>query len=319
MESTLIAATENAHVDALLREIVARFEAAFRGRVRGYYVIGSYSDASSLSTSDLDLDIVFKSRFESADERERARDLCATLQAQTEIELDLDIGDEEGLRGGFSPNLKLAGPCVYGEDIRDQYPLLPLVAWTRDRMHSSYYRLGSLFGRTAPVHAPPTYPDPAGVFFGYDRLRIRLADGSLARGTRDLIRATVWAATALIALRVGRYVARKSECHRVYQEVIGDEWTPLLTPLLTAIYENCRQRWNYRIPTEPADRALLRHLCERTLDCENAFLAAYKIYLLGELRSADAERRRFAHETLARMPFDDAEVSRALASGGSGD
>ena len=315
MEITLIATTENARVDALLREIVTHFEAAFPERVRGYYVIGSYGDASSVSTSDLDLDIVFKRRFESDDVRERACDLCATLQAQTEIELDLDIGDEKGLRDGLSPNLKLAGLCVYGEDIRDQYPLLPLVAWTRDRMHSSYYRLGSLFGRTAPVRASLTFPDPGDEYYGYDRRPIRLADGSLAPSTRDLIRATGWAATALIALRARRYVARKSECHRMYQELIGDEWAPLLK----AIYEDCRQRWNYRIPTEPADRAHLRHLCARTLDFENAFLAAYKIYLLGELRSADAEGRRIAHETLARMPFDDAEVSRALVSGGSGD
>jgi hypothetical protein len=315
MEIALIATTENARVDALLREIVTHFEAAFPGRVRGYYVIGSYGDASNVSTSDLDLDIVFKRRFESDDERERARDLCATLQTRTEMELDLDIGDEEGLRDGVSPNLKLAGLCIYGEDIRDQYPPLPLVAWTRDRMHSSYYRLGSLFGRTAPVRAPLTYPDPTGEYFGYDHRLVRLADGSKAPGTRDLIRVTGWAATALIALRAGRYVARKSECHHMYQELIGDEWAPLLK----AIYEDCRQRWNYRIPTEPGDRALLRRLCARTLDFENAFLAAYKTYLLNELRGASAEGRRFARETLARMPFDDEAVARALASGGSGD
>ncbi|HEY7021315.1 MAG TPA: hypothetical protein VH349_09375 [Ktedonobacterales bacterium] len=310
---TLIATTENAQVDALLREIVARFEEAFPERVRGYFVIGSYGDASSVSTSDLDLDITFKRRFESDDERERVRDLCAALQAQTVIELDLDVGDEESLRGGLSPNLKLAGLCVYGEDVRDQYPLLPVVAWTRDRMHSSYYRLGSLFGRTAPVRAPLIFPDPTGEFFGYDGRLVRLADGSLAPSTRDLIRATGWAATALIALRAGRYVARKSECHRMYEELIGDEWAPLLT----AIYENCRQRWNYRIPTKPADRALLRRLCARTLDFENAFLAAYKIYLLGELRSADAAGRRFVRETLERMPFVDAEVMRALTASDS--
>jgi hypothetical protein len=315
MEITLIAATENARIDALLREIVTRFEAAFPGRVRGYYVIGSYGDASCVSTSDLDLDMVFKRRFESDDEHERARDLCAMLQAQTEIELDLDIGDEDGLRDGLSPNFKLAGLCVYGEDIRDQFPLLPMAAWTRDRMHSSYYRLGSLFGRTPPVRAPLTYPDPAGEFFGYDRRPIRLADGSLVPSTRDLIRATGWAATALIALLARRYVARKSECHRMYQELIGDEWAPLLK----AIYEDCRQRWNHRIPTGPADRAFLRYLCARTLDFENAFLAAYKTYLLSELRGADAVGQSFARETLARMPFDDAEVLRALASGGSGD
>jgi hypothetical protein len=310
----LNAATGNASVDALLRKIVARFETLFPGRVRGYYVIGSYGDASSVSTSDLDLDIVFKGRLAEDGERTHARDLCATLQAQTEIELDLDIGDEEGLRDGLPPNLKFAGLCVYGEDVRDQYPILPLVAWTRDRMHSSYYRLGSLFGRTAPVRVPLTFPNPVGEFHGYDRRPIRLADGALVPSTRDLIRATGWAATALIALRAGRYVARKSECHHMYQELIGDEWAPLLT----AIYKDCRQRWNYCIPTEPTDRALLRRLCVRTLDFENAFLAAYKAYVLSELRGAEAEGRRFAHETLARMPLDDAEVMRALASGGSG-
>ena len=173
-------------------------------------------------------------------------------------------------------------------------------------MHSSYYRLGSLFGRTAPVRSPLAYPDPAGEFFGYDRRPVRLADGSVEPSTRDLIRATGWAATALIAWRAGRYVARKSECHHVYQEMIGDEWAPLLT----AIYENCRQRWNYRIPTELADRAHLRHLCARTLDFENAFLTTYRTYLLDELRSADADGRRFARETLARMPFGDMDVMR---------
>jgi adenylate cyclase len=125
-EIRLVAATGDARMGALLRGIVARFEAAFPERVHGYYVIGSYGDASSVSTSDLDLDIVFKGRFEGEDERASARDLCDALQAQTAIELDIDIGDEEGLRGGLSPNLKLAGSCIYGEDIRTQYPLLPL-------------------------------------------------------------------------------------------------------------------------------------------------------------------------------------------------
>jgi hypothetical protein len=314
-EIRLAAATGDARVDALLCEITARFESTFAGRVRGYYVIGGYGDASSVATSDLDLDIVFKGVFEGEDERQHARELYSALQAQTAVELDLDFSDEEDLRDGLSPNLKLAGQCVYGEDICDQYPLLPLVVWTRDRMHSSYYRLGSLFGRTAPVRAPLAYPNPAGEFFGYDLRPVRLDNGSLAPSTRDLIRATGWAATALLAWRAGRYVARKSECHRMYQEFIGDEWAPLLR----AIYEQCRQRWSYHNPIDSADRQLLRQLCSRTLDFENAFLVAYKAYLLSELLGADAEGRRCAGETLARMPFDDAEVLHALACGGSGD
>jgi hypothetical protein len=63
-----------------------------------------------------------------------------------------------------------------------------------------------------------------GEFFGYDHRPMRLANGSFEPSTRDLFRATGWAATALIAWRAGRYVARKSECHRLYQQFIGDEW-----------------------------------------------------------------------------------------------
>ncbi len=314
-EIALAVTTGNTGVDALLREIVARFEAEFAGRIRGYFVIGSYGDASNVSTSDLDLDIIFKDRFANEDERTRVRNLYAALQAQTAVELDVDIGDEVGLRAGLPPNLKLASTCVYGEDIRHQYALLPLATWTRDRMHTSYYRLGSLFGRMAPVGAPLTYPDPAGEFFGYDRRPVRLADGSIEPSTRDLIRATGWEATALISWRAGRYVARKSECHRLYQELIGDEWAPLLT----ATYQHCRQQWNYRIPADPTDRALLRQLCGRSLEFENAFLAAYKGYLLGELRGAGAEGRRCAREALERMPFDDPEVIVALAASESSD
>jgi hypothetical protein len=59
-EVTLASAPEEKGIDALLCEIVARFEAAFPGRVRAYSVIGSYGDASNLPTSDLDLDIVLR-------------------------------------------------------------------------------------------------------------------------------------------------------------------------------------------------------------------------------------------------------------------
>jgi hypothetical protein len=46
-------ATGDARVDALLREIVAGFESTFPGRVRCFYVIGSFGDSSRVSASDL--------------------------------------------------------------------------------------------------------------------------------------------------------------------------------------------------------------------------------------------------------------------------
>jgi len=79
------------------------------------------------------------------------------------------MGEAWPARGAW-PALKLASLLVWGEDVRDRMAL-DLAAWTRDRMHSSYWRLGGLFGRAGVVRAPLGYPDPAGEFFGYGRAR----------------------------------------------------------------------------------------------------------------------------------------------------
>jgi len=137
---------------------------------------------------------------------------------------------------------------------------------------------------------------------------LRLPDGREIPTTRDLIRATGWAATALLALQAGRFVARKADCARVYREYIGGEWAPLLEEL----YASCRGRWQYRIPEEPAERAALRDLCARTLGFERHFLAIYKGYLLAELRGPSADAHSRALDVLARMPFADRDALAAV-------
>ena len=140
------------------------------------------------------------------------------------------------------------------------------------------------------MRLPLGYPDPRGEFYGYDCRAVRLPDGGEARSTRNLIRTTGWAATALVAHRAGRYVARKRDCHAIYRETIGDEWGDLLAD----IYTQCRAEWNYLIPDDAADRRRLRAICERTLAFENHFLAIYRRYLLAELRGADDVNTRHA-------------------------
>jgi hypothetical protein len=306
----LLASTSNACVDDVLCGTIGIFELLFPGRVRGYYVEGSYADATGLSTSDLDLAIVFKERFTSAAEAERATQACAGCAALAAVEFDAAIVDEAELEHEAWPALKLASLLVFGEDIRERLDLR-LDAWTRDRMHSSYWRLDGLFGRpgrgAGAVRLPLAYPDPAGEFLGYvgeGRRTLRLGDGTSVPTTRDLIRATGWAATARVASEAGQFVARKCDCVRLYRKYIGDEWAPLLED----IYASCRGAWRYRIPDAPDERRHLRELCQRTLAFENHFLTVYKTYLLGELRSTNAAARRQALDVLARLPFADADV-----------
>jgi hypothetical protein len=301
----------DARVDHTLAVIVTTFDGAFFGRILGWYLLGSYADASAIGSSDLDVTIVFKDTL-SAEERTRAGDLAARLAQfcakQSQVELDIELNDERTLMLGASPNFKLGSALVWGEDIREQTPLISLPAWTRDRMHSSWWRIARLFARPAVVSLPLEYPEPADPFRGYTRRTLRLAGGEEVPCTRDLIRLVGWAATGLLALHAGVYVARKSDAHRLYRQHIGGEWAPLIEQTYTL----CRMRWVYLIPTEPDEGAQLRALCDQTLGFERSFAAIYRDYLLAELVSDDPEAARFAAEMMSRAPLCDDAVTIAL-------
>lgn len=278
--------------------VVAAFERAFPGRVRACYALGSYADATALVTSDLDLTLVFKGAFDSDDEREHALLVARDCAQAAEIELDIEIDDEETLERGVSPNLKLASALIWGEDIRDRLTLVSLAAWTRDRMHTSWWRIARLFGRPAIITPPLEYPDREAPFWGYVRRSVRLPDGREVSSTRDLIRLAGWAATALLALDRGVYVARKRDAHIAYHHHIGSPWDSYFTDM----YEICRSRWSYLVPEDARGHSELRALCERTLLFERYFLERYNTYLINELH-AGGERTIAACEALKHAPL----------------
>lgn len=307
--------TGQARIDRVLEAVETLFAASFPGRVRALYLIGSHAQGTSIATSDVDLEAIFAGDWEDARERERAQTLARACAALAEIELDIEVSAEARIAAeGVSPVLKLGGVLLAGEDVVAALPLVPLPVWTRDRMHTSYWRLVALFGRPLPVTLPLQYPAADDEFFGYLTREVRLSSGAAVPSTRDLIRAVLWAAAALLALEAGVYVGRKSEVPRLYAEHIGGEFAPYLGELLRA----CRDDWAYTIPAAPEERARLRALCERTLAFERAFLDRYRAYLLGELASGDATVHLVALRPLHLAPLvDDAVVDavRRLAAG----
>lgn len=192
--------------------------------------------------------LIFKDRFTDEDEAGAARQLGAYCASLSAFELDLEIIDEQRAARNAFPTLKLASVLLYGEDIRDQLALPPIGAWTRDRMHAAYWLIVQVFNRPPLVRDLLGYPQPDAAFFGYDQRTMRLPDGAQVRCTRDLVRVTGWAATALIALQTGTYVVRKRDCHLRYHELIGDEWSDLLTTKRSFVRcRNCRLRLSRRI------------------------------------------------------------------------
>jgi hypothetical protein len=304
-------ATGDARADATLRMVVARFETAFPLAIQGYYLTGSFANGDALPTSDLDLNVVMRGALD-IHAREAANRLAERCATDAPMELDVGVDDEATLlREGAHPSFALGGRLVYsadGDDIRPCVPMLPLDEWTRDRMYTSYWRLVKLFGRPDVVRAPLAYPNADDEFYGYLRRTLRLPDGREVLCTRDLIRATGWVATALLAWRAGVYVGSKRECHVLYRQHIGGPWADLLTD----IYDCCARRWRYLLPTAPDERAKLRAICATTLGFENDFLLACREYLLTELRSDEPARVGAATNTLTLLPFADDEIAVAL-------
>jgi predicted nucleotidyltransferase len=308
-EILLLNTTHNEQIDDILKRSVATFEEAFSGRIRGYYIEGSYADGSGIPTSDIDLLVIFKDAFADEQERAVAEEVARQCVSLGEVEMDIQLTEEEHLYTvGIRPALKMGSMVIYGEDIRESLPLISLQDWTRDRMQSSYWRTVNLFKRPFVVTYPLTYPDPDGEFYGYDQRKLRLADGSEVNCTRDLIRLIGWSATAILAFKARQYVARKSDCQRLYANYIADEWTATLYDTYTL----CRGRWNYLIPDSQGERRLLRLICSRTLAFENHFLLIYKEFLLGELRSHDVQGKLQALWVLSKIPYKDAEVEAAV-------
>src|SRR5438067_7633490 len=85
--------TGSATVDEFVRRAVGAFERTFPGRVRGYYVIGSYADGSATPISDLDLVVLFKGS-RSEEEGRRAGLLEYALAATCPVRLDLTTSGE---------------------------------------------------------------------------------------------------------------------------------------------------------------------------------------------------------------------------------
>ena len=302
----LLRSTGSPLADEALRLLIHSFEKVLPGRALGYYVEGSYADATGIATSDLDLIIVLRGKRSEADERAAAQvfQQCVPLSP---VPLDCNLEDESSLAQGAVPMFKLASVPIYGDDIRAAVPLMPLDEWARQRMHAAYWLINRVFARPVPVELPVEFPNSTLPFFGYLNRSVPGLAGTELPSTRNLIRVIGWAATALLAWQAGVYVARKRDCHTMYRQHIGDEWADLLE----ASYRRCRSAWRCVIPDSATERAELTFICERALAFENHFLQRYRAFLLEELATG-GEAQRQAQAVLEALPLHDDTVQAAL-------
>jgi len=321
----LTASTGDDRVDAFLRDTARMFEQHYPGRLKACYVVGSYAYGAAAPSSDLDLTVVFRDAFLDGAERRRATQSFLDHADAWPGALDMDLQDEMTLRqtNGDSlvgPMLTYGSLLVYGDDIRDALPVLPVANWARRAMHSGYWCIARGDGQSPIVTYPLSYPDPAGEFYGYeapdhapdviapDRGRVRRSNRAGQPGTRSLVTGILWAATGLVAHRAQIYVLRKRDVPALYARHIGGDWASLLEEL----YRRCRDEWDYALPSEPAHRAQLRALCARVLSFENHALAQYKESLPDTLLTGDDNDKLYALRFLRLKPLRDSDAIAAL-------
>jgi len=310
----LTQSTGHPMADRVVQDIVTRFETSFPNQIIGYYVEGSYADQTAVPTSDLDLLIVLRQALASAEDKAQAERVLADCQQESAMELDLTLTDAIYLRDHADPMFKIGARLLYGVEIRDTIPLIPIASWARQRMHAAYWLMINIFQRPKPVYAPLSFPEPTTVFYGYTNRTMRLADGSTIPTMRNLIRVIGWIATARIAYQAQHYVVRKRDCTVTYRQTINDEWTGLLEK----IDQRCRSAWHYRIPVSLAEQAELNTIVTQTLAFENHFLMLYRNFLLTELtgtdQAAQLDALRLLHNTFFADPAIIAAVKQLLSS-----
>lgn len=318
-------------IDLIMRGLIGIFEMAFPNRIRAYYLGGSYSDGTgvdhapgerTIHASDIDFFAIFKGKV-AEEEGQKFGELVRYLNFISSTGLDLHPeSDEEVLREDKFPSvlnvlLKISSKFLYGEDIRDQLPLMPFDSYMFHVLNHAFYHTGIMrqgdkpitFPLQAPLVLPLQYPDPEGEFYGYDLSNFRRANGQLDRpGTRILVASTLWGATVNLVLKTGRYTGTKGQTVQVYRELVNDEWTQLVED----IFYKCKKEWGYLVPSDATGRQELREMCRRALELENFYLGLSKDYLLNVLRKAEDRHKLEALEALQNVIYPGDEVSSAV-------
>lgn len=310
----LNASAGNAQIDEITAGVIRVFETQFPDRIGGYYFQGSCADQATTALSDIDLRIVFHTPLSQA-EHEAFLRLRTGLKQVSSRPLDLTYSDAVTLRKAdtfrFQPDydpvfaavtLKNASTLVFGEDMRDQIPVVRRAVSTRTYMHFPYIVLAGQRKHPAQLPYPLPFLDSADAFFGYTGRLVRIAPEVMVPSTKRIVHASGFISTALLALHTAIIVADKRTAISAYRQQINDAWADHLE----AVHTYCRVQWDYQVPETAADRAILRDLCRQELAFENHFLAIYHTYLRQEQAADDPIARQVANERLQRITYESA-------------
>lgn len=253
--------------------LVGAFEAAFPARVRGYYLLGSAAEGSTVPLSDIDCAIVFAGDFASPAEAAAAESLAEAYAAASPVRLDTVVAAEaalDWLAPALRVALKLGSLPLHGADIRPSMALPAHDGYAMALADDARRFIARLRGEERLAARHVAYPDALDPFFGYTRKSIPAwYPPEVPAGTKELVAAVSRIAGALVVRQARGYVSGKHQAIVRYQSDIGGPWALFAGQ----VFERCKHDWQYLVPEGARERDELRGLCQRMLGFENAFLA----------------------------------------------
>lgn len=269
----LAISTGNQQIDDILRGTIGILETLFPGRIKAYYLHGSFFDHTGIATSDIDLFVVPRHKF-TPEERAQLQRIMHFGALCSPFMVEMIAVDEENLLQNGHYRIKEASTLLWGEDLRAHIPEQTLEQYLQFYARFPFIYISSMLRGTETLPDPLIYPQPQGEFYGYDQ-QLLPPENKKLHNIKKLVTGVCWAATILIAWQAGNFVPGKAASVQMYREYINDEWTAFIEEL----YERGNRQWHYLVPQEPAERQRLRELCAQTLAFEKHYLDRYKAYL----------------------------------------
>jgi hypothetical protein len=229
--------TGNPQVDDLLQGIVGIYESAFPGKLKAYYLTGSYYYGDPIPTSDVDLNVIFRgNEFDSSLPELKApppefMDVTNYLHLLSPIELGFLFKTEEFFRRNFSLSMCRDRVFLFGEDLLGELsesaiPSRPFSP--RNYMHRAYEVLCRRHGVSDTLETPLEFPAPEEEFYGYANLELG-AYGRPALSVSALKNCAYEPTTVLISLEIGDHVwGRKDQLGQLYRTHINDQYSQFI-------------------------------------------------------------------------------------------
>lgn len=308
--STLRHTRTSTQADDFLAALIEVLNGRFGPDLISTYIVGSRAANTVLSSSDIDLALVFRGKL-APERRAEIRRWLRKLQALTPVMMDTVVVDETEIVRGLTSNL-VCNRLLAGADT---FAGLPQVKRSEMLLYHgglAVHFMLAVRGWPKRFTFPLTYPQPDGRFRGYELSGTRVAEGQYVPGLNIYAGLVLGLASFRLAIEAGAYPGAKGEALPAYRQHLPHD---RYRPLVEDVEEICRSRHQGRIPTDEFEISRLSLRCTETLAWENEVLGLLLLNLPAWLPLDNPELRKQAIEFLSLLdchsPQHAAEVATA--------